>query len=585
MRIPVFHTFFAIFLFVASLPAQSDPPAQHDKEKDLSTLIDQVSAEIPSFRQAENRTIVLAKVGALQCKFDKDRSRSNFQTAIAELLNAQYVAETNKIRFEQQSELLTGQGIRQQVLTYIAVCDADFALENLYKTRPAAVIKALAVVGEKGKRTSGNATNTDGLARSELQLEQNLIRLAARQSPTRAVQLLKESLKKGITGQTLSLLHDLFEKDPQAAAEIAPDVISSLKSSDLIVNGQPDAQILNVSASLLSEHIREHQPSEKYLKFDDSQMRSLAVKLITFLIEHPQWQGYLPVNTAISISEKLAPSMTAALRQLAASNSNGFNVRPIDSNLTKLLTSNPPASTLISEAKNFPVESRRQIYQTAANKMADEGNYDGAAALLNENISSDELANAINSLNWYYAHLLINKGRYDEAEHLIEQFPDNNRNAALINLAQIMFTTDKEKNKPFALSILNRVREQMVLQPANAFDLSHLMQLIAVYLTIEPSEAFDLMEPLIPRLNEVSEAAVVLYGFQGGGAIKDGEFPIMQSQSMGFYLDSSIFQRLLEKDFDRTTKLIDAFSRRELRVAVKLGLAETLATSKQPAKQ
>jgi hypothetical protein len=81
-----------------------------------------------------------------------------------------------------------------------------------------------------------------------------------------------------------------------------------------------------------------------------------------------------------------------------------------DEAYTKLMSSNPTADIMIGEAKKFPVDTRRSIYISAANKLSDAGQYDRAVALLNDNFEGDALENAVSSLNWYYAHLLINRG-------------------------------------------------------------------------------------------------------------------------------------------------------------------------------
>jgi len=49
---------------------------------------------------------------------------------------------------------------------------------------------------------------------------------------------------------------------------------------------------------------------------------------------------------------------------------------------------------------------------------------------------------------------------------------------------------------------------------------------------------------------------------------------LSQGTSFGYYYDPSIFRVFAKNDFDRTMKLMDAFSRREIRLALLLYLAE-----------
>jgi hypothetical protein len=60
-----------------------------------------------------------------------------------------------------------------------------------------------------------------------------------------------------------------------------------------------------------------------------------------------------------------------------------------DPELQKLLTSDKTTDELLTEAKNYSTNSRRQIYQTAANKYLQQGDFGRASEVLNENFSDD----------------------------------------------------------------------------------------------------------------------------------------------------------------------------------------------------
>ena len=77
-------------------------------------------------------------------------------------------------------------------------------------------------------------------------------------------------------------------------------------------------------------------------------------------------------------------------------------------------------------------------------------------------------------------------------------------------------------------------------------------------------------------MNELSEAAVIISGFQGSSNIQKGEFLMTQGVPLGFYgADFSLLRILVKNDFDGTMSLIDGFTRREIRIALKLQLAES----------
>lgn len=112
-------------------------------------------------------------------------------------------------------------------------------------------------------------------------------------------------------------------------------------------------------------------------------------------------------------------------------------------------------------------------------------------------------------------------------------------------------------------------------RPENSGDMGNAMQIISAYINIDADEAFRSVGGLIPQINELVDASVVVYGFQGNQNVRQGEMVIVNGTSFGFHFDYSVLTRLAEKDFDKAMTLIDGLSRRELRVAIKLQFAES----------
>jgi len=217
---------FPVFLF-----AQNDAEAAKEKQRRQVLLLDQILSDIPNLKLGENRALVYAKLGNLVWKTDEKRARAFFQSSVNELVNAQISAEADKKNAAYQSDLLTGQSTRSQILQTIAARDAELALEYLYKTRPAAIVKAFSMSTTKNSKISNNYGNYDYLAQNETNLEQSFVRLAADQNPERAIRLLKDSLKKGFSNETLNLLKKLHEKDAETANEIASEIVGKLIGS------------------------------------------------------------------------------------------------------------------------------------------------------------------------------------------------------------------------------------------------------------------------------------------------------------------------------------------------------------------
>ncbi|MEO8072141.1 MAG: hypothetical protein ABI686_02735 [Acidobacteriota bacterium] len=566
-----------LFIFPFHVFAQETDDAAKEKQRHQVVLVNQILSDIPTLKLGENRAYADAKVGNLVWKTDEKLARTLFQSAVGELINAQNLAEADTKNTNYQYALLNGQNIRPQILTTIASRDAELALDYLVKTRPANITKALLNSSVKSSKIKNSNNNYANLVQTETNLEQSFIRLAADQNPERAVKLLKESLKKGLSEETLSLLKKLYAKDAEAANEIASEIVAKLIQKGFDSQNQNYSQNANVAISFLSEFIREKNETEKYIKFDSSQMQTLADKLISYALQTTNRYGNGYAYSMLPIAEKLSPGSVAQIKQMQ-----NVNVRRswgwggYDPEVTKLLSNgDTTAEMLLGTAAKVPERSRSQIYQMAANKFAQQGDLNRATEVLNDNFSDDALEEMLRNLNYQYSYNLINAGKFAEAERLIDGFPENTRLSALINLANAIYQKNPEENKSYAVSVLGKARSSIAYKPEDSNEMSMLMQIISAYALIEPSEAFRIFESLTPQINELSEAAAITYGFQKSSNVKGGEFVITNGNSLGVIsFDPSIFKKLAEKDFDRTMNLINSFSRHENQVALKMQLAE-----------
>ena len=568
-----------VFVFILSVVGLAQDPASQDadlKKARRAKIIDSVLRDAGELRLPENRAFISAKVGTQIWKDDSERASMLFKNAIAELIAAQGVAESNRNPNQQNYDLLNSQSLRPALLNMIASVDAEFALNSLYRTRPTAVQKALAQ-GFANTKINSSSSNFAQLAQQEITLEQRFIRILAEQKPERSIAFLKESIKKNLSSETFEMLKKVWSKDPAAGNELANDVIDRLISKSFISSSnQVNYDLINLTNSIFADYLRERSPEEKSIAFAESGMRSLAGKLLSTYIERGGMIGYIPLDQLEPIAKRFSPASIELLKK-ASVNMRGFGsygVRVNDEAYTKLMSSNPTADIMIGEAKKFPVDTRRSIYISAANKLSDAGQYDRAVALLNDNFEGDALENAVSSLNWYYAHLLINRGDYDAAEAMMMEFNESNRVSGLTSLATTIYNKDPEANRSRANALLQRARTFLPARPETNNEFNQLIQLINTMAGIEPTEAFRNFEPVIDQLNQLTEAWAVVSAFQGGN-IRQGEYMLTSGYNFGIYIDPSTFSTLARKDFDRTTTLIDGLERRELRILILTSLMDS----------
>lgn len=564
---------FAIASSAAFAQKSDEEAAAREKLRRQNVLIDSIVADSRELRLPENRAIVYARVGTRLWELDQKRARQMFEDAVNELMSALAEMETERLRGRNPS---SGIEARPQILQIIAGRDADFALQSLYRTRPPAVDRAIVGV----KQTDSKIRNSPGsdayLVQNELGLEQSIVRQAADQNPEKAAALIRAALKKGVTGDALPLLQKLNERDQAAAADLGSEVVGQLVRKNFTIAGQPDYAAIQTSITFLNDHIQQRSTAEKRFRFAASDMKTLADKLVAFFLDRVNQaaSGYAP--QMVTIAEKIRPDAVEKLKEVASGNQYRGGLRPMprDAEVTRLLSPETTVEEMIAQAPKLSVDFRRQVYQNAANRLVSGGDVARARQLITENFSDDALTNAQEGLDWSIVTSLINKGRYGEAEAMIDEFSETTRLSGLISLAESIYNRDTAENQPLAARVLGKASALVPARPENNTEMQQAMQVIAAYSRIDPPAAFRFFEGLIPQLNEIAEASSLVSGYQGTYNYRRGELVLTNGGNFGFYLDGSMFRDLAKKDFDRSLALTNAFSRRELRLTLKQQLLD-----------
>ena len=560
----------ALLCSVAIL-AQSEDDAVNARKARLNAILEESLGDVQNLKLPENRAFFYARIGNIIWPQDQKRARSLFLYAATELVNAQNFAESKR-SLNPYNELLTGGNTRQQILNTIASRDAELALELLTRTRPAALQRALDNDPDKNKKISNYHQNNAHLAQNENYMEQNFYRMAAEQSPERAVKILKESLSKGLSSETFNQLNRLSEKDPAAAAEMASQVVEKLLRGSYMASEQPDYTNLQLTQSILNHQMSRQNGDDIKLKFDNTQIRDLAAKFVSAYLTDKQVAPYLG-SSILPIAEKLLPSSVEQIKK-ATSRMNPQNGNSdYDAAYQKLMENDTPVEQMLAAANKFPINSRRQIYQTASNKLMGQGDWQSAREVLSENFEDDDYM--ITNFDSQLVYNLTNQGKFAEAERVIDGLPVENRIGHLVNLSTAMLARDPKENRAQALALLEKARQLTSEKPENTNEMNMLMQVIGGYGQLNPAEAIRLYEGVVPKIVELTDASAVLNGFQVNSNVRDGEFLIVHGDPFNnFGGNLSMIGAFSRFDFDRTMKLVDSFNRPEMRISLRLQLLD-----------
>jgi len=574
MKKPCFALLLLFVSLTSSIFAQADDEAAKERLRQRTLLVEAIVGDTRELRLPENRSLVLARTGIRLWDIDQEKARELLNEAANELISAVSLAEAEKKRSPQLG-YAQGQLPRAQVLNTIAQKEADLALKAFYRSRPADVERALAGKPANDQRIRSVGNNDVYLIQNELNIEQRLIRMAADQNPEKAIEFLKAALKRGVGPEVLNLLKKLHEKDAESASALGREAIGQLTQKNYMVGSQPDHNAFQAAFQVLSDAVRQRPATDKSFKFAVAEVKALFDKLLAVVTDLRNPNSYQYSRQLISMAEKIRPDALPRLRE-AEQRAPYAPFRPAQADLVRRLSStDTPVDQAMAEAAQLDAESRRTVYQSVANRFVQGGDMARARQIVSDHFADSALSSAQEALDYQYVHYLINQGKFQEAESLIDEFPDHVRFSAFISLADGAFSRDQKENQPLSVRILQKARAELPDRPENSQDLQHLMRLVNAYVRIEPAEAFNLVDGLIQQINELSEAAVVVNGFQSSHAVQKGEIVLTNGGNVISGMDYNFIRGLAQKDFDRTLAIIRAFSRRETRAQLALNLLES----------
>jgi hypothetical protein len=281
------------------------------------------------------------------------------------------------------------------------------------------------------------------------------------------------------------------------------------------------------------------------------------------------------------IVEKLAPGTSAEVAKrnnlLATSNdpSSGIRQKYADA------VGNGSVEEALDAAGKAPEEMREQLYRQIAEKASATGNDDLAIQILTDHVANPvQRQDAIRNLRAMAFYRVLQKGSIEEAFGKLALVHSSSQRAQL--LAELLSRIGTGQSKATALRLLETARAMYgaSTRAEDQMQMNTLLAFSSAYARIGSDRAFEVIQPLVDQLNEMSAAAVTLNGF-GQQYYQDGELMLQNGNSVGnvaSQLNLTIAQ-LASLDFDRAKKTAAGMQQPEVRLAAFLAIAQA-ATAK-----
>lgn len=586
----IFNKQFA-FLLVVWLVFQTTAAAQtttndikrseltpESKENALK-LLAAVARETQQFNLPDNRVRAQAIVADLMWEHDEQTARSMFQNALGELQNLLVGINlpegwemTTTEKYAHYSKRYKFAQLRKDLILTLAVRDSQAALNALAALK----IRLL--------------DDYDPMNPSELELQ--ITTAIVKKAPDKSYAVAKEQLDaNGITYQFIETLKNLHKKDSKLAANLGKDVLAKIKNSQIRVplatgNNTPANtpteidfwQVSSfISAAAEMNRTATRDKAKKMLPvLSDVEMKELVESIANAFLKTNNPAHYAIGSTMGEIS-RFAPALAQRIRLKLGAETARQLEKVIESNSYYYDSKEKNAEELAKIADVSALEVRDSRYSYAAYKALEENNPEKAQAIADRIKDRKNYAYLFEKIQ---ADVPLAKARRGDLEEvrkiLVTLKTDQERVATLTELASALAAKGEKET---AKTLLDESLQMMPGLLRKQLDLESTAKIAGAYSVAAPEHAFTIVESGIGQMNEYINSGIKMDEFYAGGAVESDEllFNSMNKQVLMYIPNSSdLMKNLGRADFERTVSLADKFERPEIRLFVRLRIAQAL---------
>jgi hypothetical protein len=578
-----------LLLLISAAAAQVSEKEKREKELERKqqlerktyVLVEEIANGALSLKLPENRSYILAATADLLWEHDEPRARNLFWDAL-NTLNLMVTPATReageksakpstKERERAWSLYFLVFSLRQGMLRQVARRDPQLALDMLRSSRQPLL-----------ERASAGSPMPD-----DRELEQQIAAEVAARDPERALQLARESLAKGLSFQLFDLLNRLNQKDTNLGTKFAGDIIDKLRGRNLATDpygGTLAVSLLTFSRTpnppTFGRETVSHSAQWNQLKLDESQRRDLVELIMNAALSGPTNGNLLfNIGEVLPEIEQFTPERVTMLqRKLAAFNQTLNKEQRISGEYNSLFRNGTPEE-LLKLAGRAAQDDREWMQQQAVVMAVMRRRADSLREFVNTEIEDEDRRKLlVDTLDAEQIDYAVHQGNAEELRKLLPKVRLKEQRARA--MAEIAIVMEKNGSHDEALKLLDEAQTMIKTDLNSETQTNALLTLVAAYALVEPARAFGIVERVIDRANDDLAKALLLDKIAKSGAVKKGEIRLQQSGMMP--VDFAVFKygkgvaALANADFDRTKAAADRFERNELRLMVRLMLAQAL---------
>jgi hypothetical protein len=540
--------------------AQTTPTQADEKTKMRDrafALLESVADEIGTLQSAENRARLGSNVAGSLWNHDERRARvllvavqNDINAGLQNVDDDDANAQTRMVFFH----------LRVDTVERIARYDPNLALDFFKATEPASEVKL-----------------PYQFAEMQRQLEMRLAQQIAADSPEVALKIARRTLKNGFSYELHALLRQLNKKHKAEALLLYKEIVAKLRDTDFTEDDQGAFWFALQLAHMFKP------PS-----VDAAAYRELINVFINIAVakgcekksrgDDNSWMCY-QIGSLLPEMESVEASRAAKLKQWAPEDDQETSPRD-SAGYAELqfeldeLPADASVDDILKLISKYP-QMTAQIYFKAIEQALMRGDIDRARKIVTDYETEPQTRQYILSqIDAVEKRAKLNEANLPEIQQQLAEIPGAYQRAImLMNYAGQMGGTDRKS----ALKLLDQARGIIDSMKPGREQTDAQVNLAMMYCLEKSARGFDIMESLMPKLNDLVAGAVKLDGYENH-YLRDGEWNMSSEGALG-----QLLTRLSQNaayfswcDLDRALSLAAQFERPELRLMAQMKLAQSI---------
>lgn len=431
-------------------------------------------------------------------------------------------------------------------------------------------------------------------ASQEAMLELEIANQISKNDPKRTFEIARENLKTRYSANLAGVVSTLRPKNPEMATELAGEIADKLLTDKLLKN--PQAPSLLISLLSISESPRRNQSgtngSGPPRLLSEQQYRDLLQKALSEALAYkpPGYNGYFPerenARSLLQGLQSMAAEVDAVMNGGSAAvekkinelnaNNNNPQFQELNKFQNAINDQNVPFDDTLASVARAPKEYHEQLYVQLANRAAMSGDTAKARQIINDHIKNPyQRQQALTSIEQQETQRAMQKGKIEEALKNIAAISNMQERAQM--LIQVAGQIGPGQKRAAALNLLEQARALLSpsVQAPDMVQMNAFLEIARAFSRYDSKRAFEMIDPLIDQLNELTIAARALNGF-GMEFYDQEELSLNNGNAVGNAATqlTSTLGTLATGNFDRAKATADRIRLPEVRLRAYLDMAQ-----------